>query len=206
MAIANYTDLLAAISDWSHHTDVAAKAPEFVALGEAFLNRRFRSPLQMVTATITTSTSDRFAALPDRYLENIGIAYLGRELFYNNPGAVLNAYQSSSPAMPSCYAITTRYEFDCVSDQPYNMTATYYQSLDIASDGTNFLLTANPDVYLAAAMVNAAVWIRDQEAMAFWVAKRDQEIEEALNYYTQSKARILTTDFPIAQPFDILRG
>lgn len=62
---------------------------------------------------------------------------------------------------------------NCPCDQAYSFTFRYRQGLALSdANPTNILLTTYPDIYLAAAMVEAAPYLKDADALQLWQAKR----------------------------------
>ena len=65
MSIPNYTALVAAIGDWLDRDDLAARAPTFIQLAEARLNRLLDDPEMEVLAT--TTAEDDLTTLPEDF-------------------------------------------------------------------------------------------------------------------------------------------
>lgn len=207
MAITTYAELVTAVQSWLHRTDLASQAADFITLGEAHLNRNLRCPDMETTATVNTSVSDRYAALPARFHEAVSLDYSGEPLRNYEASDVARASMVNSAGLPVAYAVTSRIEFDRISDQAYAMTLSYVQRIDLATDTTNWLLTRHPDAYLFAALAEAAPFIRDDKRVILWTAKRDAAVTAAAGSEQANRPRVLRTEFPaLSQSFNILRG
>lgn len=207
MAITTYTELVTAVQSWLHRTDMSSQAADFITLGEAHLNRNLRCPDMETTATVTTSVSDRYATLPSRFHEAASLDYSGEPLRNYEAADVSRASMVNSAGLPVAYAVTSRIEFDRISDQAYAMTLSYVKRLDIAADTTNWLLARHPDAYLFSALTEAAPFLQDDNRVMLWAAKRDAAVTAAAASEQARRPRVLRTEFPaLAQRFNILRG
>lgn len=199
MSITTYAELQTAVAAWvfpggTVSATISAKVVDLITLGEAFINRKLRVPEMLTNATLTTSTSDRFAAFPTRFRAVHSLSYDGEELRQASSKEVAAAADVNTASEPEYYAITSQFEFDRVSDQAYGLTLVYYKGMAIATDLTNWLLTRHPDAYLAAALSEAMPFVRDKDMVAYWKARRDEIIEEISNDENQKRAGYLVSD------------
>lgn len=207
MAISTYAELIAAVQSWLHRSDLSAQAQNFVALGEAHLNRALRCPDMEAVAIVTAGTSDRYAALPSRFLEPLSLDHLGESLQHMTSAETARASLTAGAGFPCAYAVTSRIEFDRVPDQVYALTLSYVQSLDLHADGSNWLLTRHPDAYLFAALVESAPFIRDDDRLGLWMTRRDAAVREAGSSEMRRRPAVLRTDIPIsASAFNVNTG
>lgn len=206
MAITTYIELQTAVENWLHRSNLTARIPEFITMGEAYLNREVIAADMVQSATVNTSTSDRFAALPPRCLNILTLAnQYGEKLAYADAGEVM-AYSMDAPAgLPRNYSVTDQIEFDRVSDQVYALSCKYRKRLDIAVDSTNWLLTNHPDAYLYAALFAAAPYIKD-DARAVMVKGLMDDAIRAVNHVKYRPT--LRVDAALVRDgvFDIARG
>ena len=174
----NYTELKADVATWLARTDLTSVIPNFITMGEAYLNRHLRL-LQMETeASVTLSSSAETAALPTGWLENISLRFNDNSAKLNQISAAkLADHKSTSSGKPTEYIITSTFEFNRPADQAYTLKARYFKKWNITSDATNTLLTNAPDVYTFASMVEAGVYTRNQGMIGIWVPKRDEGIK-----------------------------
>ena len=68
MALSNYTELQAAVASWLNRNDLDSAIPDFVALCEADLNKRLRSPKNENIDTAFAVTARR-TNLPSDFAE-----------------------------------------------------------------------------------------------------------------------------------------
>lgn len=204
MSISTYTELQTAVTNWLHRSGLSDRVPELIALGEAQLNRAIVSPQMEATTTVSTSTSDRYAATPTDALEVTSLvnAY-GVELTQRMPSDLM---ANTAVGLPVEYALTYRIEFDRVSDQVYSLQCVYRKKLDIATDSTNWLLTNHPDCYLYSALLAAAPYLKKPDEAATWKAMLDAAIF-AVNASVKRDVRLRCDAALIGRGnFDIVRG
>jgi len=210
MALANFTDLKAAIASWLHRSDLTAQIPDFIALAESRLNRRLSLLQQETEATLTATVSSRLMTRP---------ADMG------NPLALwLTTYQprtSMTFVTPQQLPVTdfsgqsdywtvtdTAIEVENPADLAYTYTLRYVALYDLASTSTNRLLTEYPDAYLFGALSEAAPYIRDANSVRLWAQKFELAIREAMSDSQRNKSiASLRTDLPgTVRGGNILRG
>jgi len=180
MAIATYTELVAAVGNWLDHTLFAARVPEFIALFEAAANRRLRVREQEATATLTPSSGA--VALPTDYLAWRRVTWTSAprvELQYVHPSYLQAAYPSSPSDVPRIFTI----EGPTLKIRPLDATPLeldYVQKIPALSDSTptNWLLAAHPDLYLFGALVEAEMFGVNDERAPQWKARRDEIFDE----------------------------
>lgn len=205
MAISTYAELQTAMTNWLHRSDLTARIPEFIAMGEAHLNRKLRVKEMEASATITPSTSVRYVALPAGYMELISFIDS-----YGEPVTAVGAEELErkaygiSATQPYYYRISSRIDFEAVADQTYAYTMRYFKRLNLATDLTNSVLTNHPDCYLYAALMQAAPFIKDDARITTWKALMDDAIKAANSQSIRSN-QLLRTEFT-GSSFNILRG
>jgi hypothetical protein len=189
MSITTYSELQSAVQNWTGRTDLVDRVPEWIALFEAWVNRKLRVR-QMETSTTLTPASGS-ATLPTDYLQWRRVTWTGsprRDLEYVHP-AILQAYYSTTPeGTPRMFTIegstlkirptdTTDLEFDY-----YGKVA----ALSVSAT-TNWLLTAHPDLYLFGSLVEATAFV-EHEMATVWKSRRDEVLAEINKLSETSKA------------------
>ncbi|WP_332304700.1 phage adaptor protein [Rhizobium sp. GR12] len=204
MAISNYTELQASISDYMARNDISGKASEFIALAEARLNRK----LGTIASTIILSgvAGQNFIDITAlNIVEPVSLFVEGttREfLILPRPQGTF-AY-SEIAATPTKCAVErvleagvekTYLRFDRDMDAPYTFRFTY-QGRFALSDATptNDFLTNFPDVYMAAAIVWGCIYTKSVKDGAMWKSVLEEGLLEARNTYAKSKRAVLTVD------------
>ena len=69
MALATYSDLLAAVATWMDRTDLTTIIPDFVVLTEARIARDLRIRKQVSNTSISTVANTQYIAIPSDFLE-----------------------------------------------------------------------------------------------------------------------------------------
>lgn len=174
MAINSYSTLKSAVADFLNRDDLTSVIPTFISLAEAKFNRvlRTRHMIKRATATIDT----QYFAMPADFLE-------AKKLVLNtNPLTVVDfataeyldqqrASTYIATGKPALFGVIgTQFEVVPAPDANYTGELTYYAKIESLSDSTtsNWLLTYAPDLYLYAALVQAAPYLKDDERIATW--------------------------------------
>lgn len=183
MALANYTDLTAAIADWGNRTDLTSQIPDFIRLTEArmvsdFVDNGLQFKLAE-TETITTATNP--ITLDSGYRGTIQ-AYIEtdpkRVLDYMPPDDFYRRYVSSETGRPRSYTIRQQNMYiGPEADATYNIEHWFIKMPDIATDTTNEILTNYPNIYLFGALTELHAYLRDGER-DYWLGRYIELIEK----------------------------
>lgn len=157
----DYSDLLSAVADWTHRTDLAAKVPSFLALVETSFNRRLRCR-EMETALASTALTSGQFTLPADFLS---FKYLQSDTsppqtLLLSTGEYLADLQSDN-GIPAYYAINGT-SCSCWPTGG-SVKGIYYAKIPAltSTNTTNWLMTKYPDLYLFAVLEQAAIYTRD---------------------------------------------
>lgn len=163
MAIGTYGQLKTAVASWLHRTDLTSVIPDFIALAESTIRKDIRCRAMEQTATGTLASSSlafptRFASARRVLLGTSIQNYVTPNVWYDVRNDVTDEYTIVGEAFQFQSASST-YQID------------YWQYFASFSDDgdTNSLLTNNPEIYLAAALVEAHVYIKADPS--YWLAK-----------------------------------
>jgi hypothetical protein len=180
MPIANYSDLQAALGNWLDHSLFAARYGDFIALFEATANRRLRTRQQETTATLAPA-ADGTVALPSDYLAWRALTWTGQsrtELAYVNPDYFEGAYPTRPAAVPRVFTIVG----STLKVMPLDQTALQFDYFAVvpplASNASNWLIAAHPDLYLFGSLVEAEMFGVNDERAPMWKARRDEIFDE----------------------------
>jgi hypothetical protein len=181
MALDNYSNLKASIEDWSHRNDVSERLDDFIRIAEQEMFNNTVEVLnvrgQEADSTTTTSTNTRFHSLPADYLSMRRILLDDRttdaqqfELKYYTP-EVLPI--SSRVGRPTLFTVTSQIEFNCPTDQAYDIDILYYAKPTAlsAANTTNIVLTETPSVYLYGSLWALYQWALDLEKAEYFYNK-----------------------------------
>lgn len=182
----NIEELKAAISRWLNRDDLVADIPLFIQFAEAHFNRKLRTLDQEVRAK--TSIAE-FIALPTDYLamRNIQLNTVPlRSLRYMPPEQMDTKYPSGfSTGVPMVYSIANgQIQLAPTPSSDYaEIEIIYFARIpDLASNGSNWLLTKHPDLYLFGSLVHAEGRIGNDQRILTWKA----QLELALNDITNA--------------------
>jgi hypothetical protein len=212
MALATYSDLQAAVADWLERGDLAGRIPDFITLAESRLNRMLRLRLMEGEAGLSSTAGARTIPLPAGFTEPVALwreLDSGREpLRFVDPAAMTVSATAGQPRAWTISGGAIAFERPC--DQAYGFTLRMLSGLALsAAAPTNPVLAAYPDLYLFAALVEAAPYLRDADLLAMFSARLDAALAEVSAKEARSRAlATLEVEPPLAGPaaFDIRRG
>ena len=200
MAITNYTQLKQAVSDWMARADVLGNVEDFIALGEAGLNRAL-NPVE-TDAPLTGATGSRIIDISSLAMVKpiaMFITLTGGE------AVMLPRADGTFPFMedngqPKIWAIDgASIVFDRPCDSAYSFRLRYQERFALSDAApTNWLLENHPDLYLAASLVWGGVFIKDGNYAASFKAVLDEMLPAVRSQIAQSKRGVLTVDPALA--------
>lgn len=196
----SYSTLRTAIAERRERvSDSAYEAltADFVAYAEAHLNRQAPVRLAEVNTTLTATPASRFVALPTDYLEAIGLwrTTTGSDVPMTQLGAAAMA-ASDTATTPEYWAIDgSNVAFQAPADSAHTFRLRYRKKLfDLATTDPNWLLTNHPDVYLYAALVEAADHEMDDAASVKYSVKLERAMGQVRWLEARGKAAPLRVD------------
>lgn len=201
MAITTYAELQSAVATWLVRGDLTARIPEFIALGEARLNRIVRSRQAEVERSATLSAGERVIGLPAGFTEPLAVWLVldaEREALRFVDPALMQV--SDTPGRPSQWGIAgAGLAFNRPCDQAYTVIMRLTEAFRLSDDApTNALLIDAPDVYLFAALCEAAPLLRDAELASAFEARLRRAVTELNSKDARSKARATLSTEPAA--------
>jgi hypothetical protein len=183
MAISTYSELRAAVADFLNRSDLTTAIPSFISLAEAALNRRLRSPEMVTRATVTIDAE--YENRPADWMETIRyqvntdpITVLG---FVTPEEAIIQKTKFSAAGTPMFFStIGTQFQHVPAPDGSFTGELMYYGRIAGLSDSntSNWLLTANPDIYLYATLVQSAPYLKEDERIGVWAGMLDRLMAE----------------------------
>jgi len=192
MALANYSDLKAAVADYILRSDLTTVIPTFISLAESRLNRLLQLRITETVTTLTGTLGSRELSLPTDYIEAISLDLTTTGDFCRLAAKeIAELGYASSNGTPWSWAVQgAKIILDRPCDQAHTFQFRYRQSFAL-SDGatTNWLMTSHPDVYLMASLVEAYAYMKAEESAAMWLAKLNTAIEEVMVKEGRSKSR-----------------
>jgi hypothetical protein len=161
MALDTYANLKQAIERWSHRTDLTNVLDDFIDLAENQIDKKLFLRNNELRATATMSTTDRFLALPTRFLKMRRLTLingsLNYEIHYKSPEAMP---VKDTAGRPRYFTVTSQLEFDRTADSAYTLEMSYASRLVPlnSTDTSNDTLTDYPDLYLYGCMAALRKW------------------------------------------------
>ncbi len=176
MALANHTDLLAAVASWLNRGDLTATIPDFVRLAESEFNRRLRT-IEMEARATATLTSDA-VAVPTDFIGLRSIKIDDTILEYVPPSEIFD--DENTGGYPTRYTVSDGQFFFRPAPTSGTVRIDYFGSIPALTSGntTNWLMTKQPDLYLFATLAHAGFYIRDPEVTASCSARADALIDQ----------------------------
>jgi hypothetical protein len=180
MALANYTQLQAAIASWLDRDDLTAAIPDFITLAEARFNRELRVR-EMITRKQALSDK-QYVQLPADWIEAKNIQIGINPLTYKTVDELDQLRTQPLVGAPRYYTILgSTLELLPTPSDDVQIEMAYYKTIPaVASSNTNWLLTKAPDLYLYASLLQAAPFLDNDERAAMWEAFTTKTVE-ALN-------------------------
>jgi hypothetical protein len=183
MAISTYSELRATVADFLNRDDLTATIPSFISLAEAALNRRLRSPEMVTRATVTIDAE--YENRPADWMETIRYQVNTNPItvleFVTPEEAIIQKTKFSAAGTPMFFStVGTQFQHVPAPDDSFTGELMYYARISGLSDTntTNWLLTANPDIYLYATLVQSAPYLKEDERIGVWAGILDRLMAE----------------------------
>ena len=177
MAISTKAELHTAVANWLNRSDLTSRIPEFIALGEAQLNRILRTRDMLTRATTTTNA--QYVALPSDFQEMLNVELTStdppRRLLYatSDRSDDYREQKRNKEGIPVHYTIEgLTLQLNPTPDTNYTIQMNYYQDIPAlaskADSDANWLLLAHPDIYLYSTLTQASPYLMDSDAARTW--------------------------------------
>jgi hypothetical protein len=183
MAITTYAELQTAVADFLNRDDLASTIPNFIALAEATLNRRMRAPEMVTRATVTID--DEYEPRPANWMETIRYQVTTNPItvmqFVTPEKAIIQKTGFSTSGTPIFFStVGTQFQHVPAPDTAYTGELLYYARIPALSgtNTSNWLLTANPDIYLYATLIQSAPYLKEDERISVWAGIYDRLMAE----------------------------
>jgi len=184
-SIGTYAQLQTEIANWLDRSDLTSQIPAFIELAEASFNRIIRAP-DMITKNDSFSISGQYNTLPSDTLEIVRIVVDVQPVIvleYLTPQDLSELRgELTGTGKPYYFTLvggsSNQLEVLRSPDQTYTSSIVYYTRIPALTDSatTNWLLTANPDIYLFGALVEAEPYLKNDERMPMWTNRLDKAL------------------------------
>lgn len=181
MALADYSELKAAVGDFLNRQDLVAVIPTFIRLAEAQISRRLLKdgPVRRMMARADAMIATEFASVPLDFMGVRGFYLTGgnriSQLQFLEPEQIIQKKaQTSQPiGCPQFFSVVGgEFQFFPAPTEPYTAELTYWQSVPGLSDSSpsNWMLRINPDAYLYGALLQSAPYLKDDARISVWAS------------------------------------
>ena len=187
--ISNYGELKDAVKAYLHRSDMDDQIPTFISLGISKINRECNSRHQEQIATYTAPAGSDIIALPTRYKVMRSVTVDDRPLRQITLQNKQSRYQDTSGEV-NYYSISdNRLNLHPSPDDEIELRMTYFETVqDFSSDTESHpLLLNNPNIFIYAAMREAAPFLHGDERQPMWAELLAQEIIGENNYSEESR-------------------
>jgi hypothetical protein len=174
MALSTFAELKSSIADWLNRDDLTSVIPDFISLAEADFNRKLRhyKMIERVDATLDS----RYVQLPANWIETIRFGITSSPTYRLEIIGIEDMLQyrqqnADTAGRPKFYShVGESIEVFPTPDGEYGMQLTYYESIPALSDSNtyNWLLQADPDIYLYGALLQSAPYLLDDNRIPVW--------------------------------------
>ena len=204
MAIGTYDELKTAVANWLDRDDLTDRIPEFIALGEARMNRVLRLRMMESKYTASTVAAQRNYNLPTGYVQmrnfQINTSPI-TPLQYVSPEIYDRLWGGSTGGTPQFYTIiANEIQLGPIPGSVLTMEMLFYKKITAlsASNQTEQMLTDNPDIYLYGALLEAEPFIMNDERVALWAkgfaqAVADLQEQDNKDRHSGSALRVMNT-------------
>jgi hypothetical protein len=178
--ITSYSELQAAVANWLHDDALTTIIPDFITLGEKRIEREYRARENEEALNVTIAGG--VAAIPDDYIE-LKYAYINLNPIHvlerTTARKIYEQYPNrSASSIPNLIASDNgSFIFGAYPAGNYTIKGTYYRRLVGVETEWNAIATASPDLYLFAALAEAADYVGDDAQLAKWNAKYQKVLD-----------------------------
>lgn len=171
----DYDWLKESIAKWSHRTNLSDVIPDFVMLAEKRINADLDARAQDAIVPIVASMGVQAATVPDDVagIDSLSIPGFGT-LDYLVPEQFNERYTDETAGVPEHYTLVGQsLLLGPVPAQEYSLQCVARLRVPALADsaGINWLIQKFPDVYLAASMCEAMVYMKDLPGQQQWELK-----------------------------------
>jgi hypothetical protein len=183
VSITNYGELKTAVANWLNRGDLTDYIPDFIAMGEGYINRDLRVRNMLARVTAQTVGASAYIDLPTDFVEmrniqlNVSDKY---PLSYMSPEVMDSKYLSQT-GQPKFYTILgDELQFAPIPDSTYTVEIAYFQSFPAQSSDTDssWLHTNAKDLLLYSALIAAEPFLKNDSRIALWQAMYQAGIDQ----------------------------
>lgn len=204
MAVDSYNKLQAALADQVNRDDLSADVTSY---SPAQLDSVIKRAIEYSTATIqrdlmalnnghksmeainnslSTTGGVETLALPTDFLSARAFMTTGapyRVLEFKDPNSLFQTYPNTTTGQPVAYTLIAGVAYlRPIPDGAYTTRLIYNQAIPAltASNTSNWVLASHPDLYIAAGMVELALYLENETSAAIWKARYDEQLNRLM--------------------------
>jgi hypothetical protein len=185
MALTTYTELKSSIADWLNRSDLTTVIPDFISLAEAQIERTLRTRQMIIRANASFDAS--YGAVPADFLEVKSLKLTSTNpitpMTYLSIDALDNEIAKyTANGRPKFFGVVgDQFRIVPTPDANYTTELIYYAKLTKLSSSvaSNWLLTANPDIYLYGALLQAAPYLQDDARIQTWATLYERALNDS---------------------------
>jgi hypothetical protein len=175
-ATPTYAELKTAVANWLHRSDLTNYVDDLILMGEKYVVRHARTRDMETSLNVTMSSG--VAAIPTDFvaLKHARIDGTPSTTLQPKPAdwIMLRYPLRSAESMPKFIGIDgSNFVFGPYPSSDFTVKGTYYKRLTAVASSANALFTNNPDLYLFAALAEAAPFLKNDARVPMWEAKRN---------------------------------
>ena len=188
---ATYAELKDHVADWLHRGDLVVQIPQFIAMGESWLNRKLRIAPMVSFEQKTLYANAYTVAKPTRCADVLGVSVNGSRLFLGSGLTPL----SDDKGLPTQWEpVGQAIWFDRYADLTYSPDIRFLQAFDIEADSINWLLQNAPEAYLYSALMHSSQYVLDDPRLANVVGQARAIVDELNQAYPVPNTDTLATE------------
>ena len=175
MSITNYTELQAAILNFTHRSDLGATIPDFIRLAEDMIYGDIEFRQQDTSATLTCTALSESVALPIDFIDSLSLTVSSvtphGTIDYRAIDQYKQEFQYGDSGVPRIYTlIGSNIMLQPIPDQAYTLNLVYQAKFSnlSASNTANALLINYPSIYLYGSLTHAAIYMQDENQEQKW--------------------------------------
>ena len=178
-----YDWLLTQVASYLKRSDLTSQIPTFIMLAESKFARDLRIRPMLTGVTMQTIPGSRNISLPGDWLEFDSVvlnSQPSRVLTYVTNETIDNNFpENGATSKPEVYTIVgTTMEFGPVPDSNYDVRMTYYAKFPgLEANGTNWLLSNHPGIYLYAVLMEASLFGFADDRLVIWSQRLQADLE-----------------------------
>jgi len=174
MSITTYAELQTAAANWLKRSDLTSYIPDLIRLGELRIFREVRC--RIMESSLSSAISSGVVTVPSDYL-GLKSAYIDGSPTQKLQRATVSQIYDKYPlraaeGKPKMVAREgSSFIFGPYPDSSYTMKGIYYAKPTSIQTSANALFLESPDLYLFAALAEAAPFLKDDARIVIWDGK-----------------------------------